>query len=199
MYCSLHPYGNNLLNIESDIISRLADQGNGWAQFLKARHIADHKQEWEERIQDYRLPDEAFKEMLGWLQRAAHNGIALAQYWLARLYGDKDNPYGIYDVNESFRWLCAAEELPEAQYALAHYYALGRGTEQNPERAIHLLETAAAANLKDAILQLSHCYSLGLHVPQDRKKAEELENRVYGHIWKQFKQPKNQQQNGTDK
>ena len=101
MYCSLHPYDEELLKIEYNIISRQAEQEIGWAQFLKARHIAEHKREWEERLQDYYLPEEAFQEMLGWLQRAAHNGVALAQYWLARLYGDKDNPYGIYDVKEA--------------------------------------------------------------------------------------------------
>lgn len=94
MYCSLHPYDGELLEIEYNIISRQAEQEIGWAQFLKARHIAEHKREWEERLQDYYLPEEAFQEMLGWLQRAAHNGVALAQYWLARLYGDKDIPMG---------------------------------------------------------------------------------------------------------
>lgn len=71
MYCSLHPYDEELLKIEYNIISRQAEQEIGWAQFLKARHIAEHKREWEERLQDYYLPEEAFQEMLSWLQRAA--------------------------------------------------------------------------------------------------------------------------------
>lgn len=173
MYCSLHPYDEELLEIEYNIISRQAEQEIGWAQFLKARHIAEHKREWEERLQDYYLPEEAFQEMLGWLQRAARNGVALAQYWLARLYGDKDNPYGIYDVKEAFRWLCAAEELPEAQYALARCYISGQCVDPDFERARRLQERAAAANYKDAILSFADWDSQGLYVEQDMVKAQE--------------------------
>lgn len=161
------------LEIEYNIISRQAEQEIGWAQFLKARHIAEHKREWEERLQDYYLPEEAFQEMLSWLQRAARNGVALAQYWLARLYGDKDNPYGIYDVKEAFRWLCAAEELPEAQYALARCYISGQCVDPDFERARRLQERAAAANYKDAILSFADWDSQGLYVEQDMVKAQE--------------------------
>lgn len=35
MYCSLHPYDEELLKIEYNIISRQAEQEIGWAQFSK--------------------------------------------------------------------------------------------------------------------------------------------------------------------
>ena len=87
MYCSLHPYDRELLEIEYNIISRQAEQEIGWAQFLKARHIAEHKREWEERLQDYIFPRKLFRRcwagssvppatVLPWLNTGWHGSMA---------------------------------------------------------------------------------------------------------------------------
>ena len=73
MYCSLHPYDEELLKIEYNIISRQAEQEIGWAQFLKARHIAEHKREWEERLQDSNVPPAT---VLPWLNTGWHGSMA---------------------------------------------------------------------------------------------------------------------------
>jgi uncharacterized protein len=112
----------------------------------------------------------------------AHRGNAKAQYYLALM---SDNGVGPVqrDIDEGLRWyrLAAAQNHPEAQFALSNAYAIGRGVAQNPEQMMHWLRKAAENQYMPAMIAMAAVLDRGLGVPFNPvegsawiKKAAEL-------------------------
>lgn len=93
----------------------------------------------------------------------AHAGEPRAQYILAQMSDNGAGPVQI-DPAEAARWysLAAAQNFPEAQYALANAYATGRGVPVDGKVSVQWLMRAAGNNYSPAMMALSNLYQAGL-------------------------------------
>ena len=186
-----HPYDHEWQAQESRILCRRHEQSANdttMQRFMQARKIFFNYKAWPADPQTgrRRMTRQQFDKALAGLKDAAEAGCALADYWLARLYGDRDNPFGIFNPEESFRWMeRAAREIPEACYALAFYWLRGFGaprpTSESDKQAIvgkilHLLTLAADGGVYPAHWTLQNFYERGFLVDKDTNKVAELEN-----------------------
>ncbi|HLY04507.1 MAG TPA: hypothetical protein VKR31_02055 [Rhizomicrobium sp.] len=106
-----------------------------------------------------------------WLERAAVQGLPVAQYRMATLYASgKGVPE---DKAKAFRWYLAAAQAGnrKAMSNLAVAYAQGDGTTKNPQEAGRWFLKAAQLGLADAQFDLAILYERGLGVPQNLTDA----------------------------
>jgi localization factor PodJL len=106
-----------------------------------------------------------------WLERAALQGEAVAQYHLGALYAVG---HGVQaDPAKAFRWYLTAAKggNRKAMSNLAVAYAQGIGTTKNPLEAARWFSKAAELGLVDAQFDLAILYERGLGVPQNLTDA----------------------------
>jgi localization factor PodJL len=106
-----------------------------------------------------------------WLERAAVQGLPVAQYRLATLYASGRGVPA--DKVKAFRWYLAAAQAGnrKAMSNLAVAYAQGDGTAKNPQEAGRWFLKAAQLGLPDAQFDLAILYERGLGVPQNLTDA----------------------------
>lgn len=106
-----------------------------------------------------------------WLERAAVQGVPLAQYRVATLYASGRGVPA--DKVKAFRWYLAAAQAGnrKAMSNLAVAYAEGEGTAKNPQEAGRWFLRAAQLGLADAQFDLAVLYERGLGVPQNLTDA----------------------------
>ncbi len=118
--------------------------------------------------------DEPFvvaKLAFDWFKKAAEQGLADAQYWLAHCYYDGK---GIgKNVELAFEWFKKAAEqgLDYAEYELARCYYEGMGIDQNFELAREWTLKAVNQEYTKAYLLLGDLYSHGRGVEQNNEVA----------------------------
>lgn len=96
-----------------------------------------------------------------WIKKAAEQGLADAQYWLARCYYDEK---GIEkNVDLAFKWFkkAADQNLADAEYELARCYSQGISIDQNFELAKEWALKAVNQEYTKAYLILGDLYSHG--------------------------------------
>jgi localization factor PodJL len=106
-----------------------------------------------------------------WLERAAIQGLPVAQYRIATLYASGRGVPA--DKTKAFRWYLAAAQAGnrKAMSNLAVAYAQGEGTAKNPQEAGRWFLKAAQLGLPDAQFDLAILYERGLGVPQNLTDA----------------------------
>jgi localization factor PodJL len=106
-----------------------------------------------------------------WLERAAIQGVPVAQYRLATLYASGRGVPA--DKVKAFRWYLAAAQSGnrKAMSNLAVAYAQGDGIQKNPQEAGRWFLKAAQLGLSDAQFDLAILYERGLGVPQNLTDA----------------------------
>ena len=106
-----------------------------------------------------------------WLERAAIQGVPVAQYRVATLYAAGRGVPA--DKVKAFRWYLAAAQAGnrKAMSNLAVAYAQGDGTTKNPQEAGRWFLKAAQLGLADAQFDLAILYERGLGVPQNLTDA----------------------------
>jgi localization factor PodJL len=106
-----------------------------------------------------------------WLERAAFQGVPVAQYRVATLYAAGRGVPA--DKVKAFRWYLAAAQAGnrKAMSNLAVAYAQGDGTAKNPQEAGRWFLKAAQLGLADAQFDLAVLYERGLGVPQNLTDA----------------------------
>ncbi|MCM1130748.1 MAG: sel1 repeat family protein [Roseburia sp.] len=107
-----------------------------------------------------------------WLEKAAMNGVAEAQYHLGVLY---DNGWGCsqdYDMARYWYEKSAAQNDSAAQYNLGYMYYHGNGVEKNYLIAASWYEKAANQGHASAQNNLALMYFKGEGVPMDVNKAK---------------------------
>lgn len=92
------------------------------------------------------------------LRQAAQGGSISALYKLGKLYVSREQNARAYDVF----YAAAAKEYPPAQFILGEMYLKGIPVQRNVERAIELLEQAAAKGHVYARGRLARIYLHGL-------------------------------------
>lgn len=105
---------------------------------------------------------------IGWLKRAASQGLAFAQYSLGFLL-DEDRPCIARDPAEARRMteLSAAQGFASAQFDLALVYH-----QDNDAEAFALCRAAAEQGLMAAMEYTAYCYRKAKGVPRDVDQAE---------------------------
>lgn len=103
-------------------------------------------------------PDTAAAER--WLRRASEGGSTRASYRLGKLYMDIGQYARAYEVLSSE----SCREYAPAQLMLAEIYLRGIAIPKNTDRALALLESAAAQGNAYAKGRLAQLYIHGLHI-----------------------------------
>jgi TPR repeat protein len=118
---------------------------------------------------------DAYLQLLG----PGHAGDSRAQYLLGQMSDSGLGPIAL-DPREAVRWyrLAAAKNHPEAQYALARAYALGRGVSQDRDQSLTWLKSAAGLDYEPAMLDLAELFDSGRGLEQDPMKATALIERA---------------------
>lgn len=118
---------------------------------------------------------DAYLQLLG----PGHAGDSRAQYLLGQMSDSGLGPIAL-DPREAVRWyrLAAAKNHPEAQYALARAYALGRGVPQDKGQSLNWLKSAAGLDYEPAMLDLAELFDSGRGLEQDPMKATALIERA---------------------
>jgi TPR repeat protein len=119
--------------------------------------------------------NDAYLQLLG----PGHAGDPRAQYLLGQMSDSGLGPIAL-DPREAVRWyrLAAEKKYPEAQYALARAYALGRGVPQDKDQSLHWLRSAAGLDFEPAMLDLAELFDSGRGIDQDVMKAAALIERA---------------------
>ena len=106
-----------------------------------------------------------------WLERAATEGVPVAQYRLGTLFASGRGVPA--DKAKAFHWYLAAAQAGnrKAMSNLAVAYAQGDGTTKNPQEAGRWFLRAAQMGLADAQFDLAILYERGLGVPQNLTDA----------------------------
>ncbi|MBO5331164.1 MAG: hypothetical protein J6A72_02105 [Alistipes sp.] len=187
MIYNFHHFDYDEKRQEKEIIKMYAERGRGWAQYLMAKEEERRGMMWSPTLKCEVLTDYRFKSMFEWLKKSAESGFSLAQLQLARLYDDKDNPYGVYDQLQATKWfMAAAETLPQAQIALAYRYANGVGLKRNTDKALELIKKAADAGNDKARQLLMENYQYGYFSPADNEKYQEMREEMYGRVYQKL-------------
>jgi TPR repeat protein len=120
---------------------------------------------------------DAYLQLLG----PGHAGDARAQYLLGRLSDGGLGPVAL-DPREAVRWyrLAAAKKHPDAQYALARAYAVGRGVPLDKDQSLNWLKSAAGLDFEPAMLDLAQLFDSGRGIEPDPMKATALIERAAG-------------------
>ena len=136
----------------SDLRATITDQGDGVEQFLVGELY-------------YYKPD--YEQAASWFGKAAVQGYAKAQIYLAMMY--EKGQGGLQDYAMAAYWLqkAAGQGHAEAQYYLGTAYYLGRGVQRDYAQAALWLRKAADHNDADAQYYLGVCYYRGEGVQQD--------------------------------
>ena len=119
--------------------------------------------------------DELYKQAEPWLNKAATQGNALAQYALGTIFlsgGD-----GIkQDYEEAVKWynLAAKQGLAFAQISLGNMYAAGEGVTRDYKEAAQWITRAADQGDSEGQTLLGNLYFDGLGLPQDYAEALKL-------------------------
>jgi len=112
-----------------------------------------------------------------WLKKAAKNGLADAQFRMARelLMSRKDN-----NDRRIFEWTkrAALQGHVEALSYLAFCYEMGFHVEQDEETAAQIYRLLAERDNLDGIYHLGRCYQYGSGVEKDTTEAERLYQRA---------------------
>ena len=160
------PEQDEIRNHEKDNILELANEGDVLAQATVA---------WGYR-EGYGTAVDFF-EAVKWVQKAAEQGLARAQYDLGRMYRNGyRNGTGVEQSDEkAAEWyLKAAEQgFASAQYNLGAMYLHGTGVERSYEKAAGWYLKAAKQGLADAQYKLGLMYKCGTGVTRSYEKAAE--------------------------
>jgi len=113
-------------------ILRRAEKGEAWAQ-LNLAAMYDHGLAGVARDR---------KQAAGWYEKAARQGLGLAQFSLGHLYALGEGVE--QDFGVAFGWLiqAAKQDVSEAQYLIGVMYNEGLGVESDPETARLWLQRA---------------------------------------------------------
>ena len=160
------PEQKEIRNHAKDNILELANEGDVLAQATVA---------WGYR-EGYGTAVDFF-EAVKWVQKAAEQGLARAQYDLGRMYRNGyRNGTGVEQSDEkAAEWyLKAAEQgFASAQYNLGAMYLHGTGVERSYEKAAGWYLKAAKQGLADAQYKLGLMYKCGTGVTRSYEKAAE--------------------------
>ena len=138
-----------------DRLTQLANAGNGKAELVVGLKYLDG---------DGVPVNEA--DAAKWLERAAEQGLPVAQYRLGTMY---ERGRGVpADAAKAVHWyqLAAQAGNRKAMHNLAVAYASGAGTAKNLAEAARWFSKAAALGLADSEFNLAVLYERGLGVPQ---------------------------------
>jgi TPR repeat protein len=119
--------------------------------------------------------NDAYLQLLG----PGHAGDPRAQYLLGQMSDSGLGPIAL-DPSEAVRWykLAAAKNYPEAHYALARAYAVGRGVPQDKDQSLNWLRSAAGLDFEPAMLDLAALFDSGRGIEPDVMKAAALIERA---------------------
>jgi TPR repeat protein len=125
-------------------LTTAAEGGYGPAQNLLGAYLLDHAR--------YRSDIERARQ---WLEKAAANRQAEAQYRLGRLYLEGASGL-VSDINQALHWFKIAADAgyAPALYALGWVYEQGRGVEADGEKAFAFFSAAARRNHSGAMHQV---------------------------------------------
>ncbi|HEX4304233.1 MAG TPA: hypothetical protein VHZ78_15660 [Rhizomicrobium sp.] len=140
-----------------DKLTALANAGNGKAELIVGLKYLDGDG-------DGVAASEA--DAAKWLERAAEQGMPVAQYRLGTMY---ERGRGVpADAAKAVHWyeLAAQAGNRKAMHNLAVAYASGTGTAKNLAEAARWFSKAAALGLSDSQFNLAVLYERGLGVPQ---------------------------------
>jgi TPR repeat protein len=106
-----------------------------------------------------------------WIQKAAEQGLAKAQYQLGHLYSEGRGV--TKNKQEAFKWIQKAAEQghTKAQYNLGLMYASGYGVTQNIQEAVKWYQKAAEKGNPEAQYFLGRMYYIGKGVTQNNQEA----------------------------
>ncbi len=138
-----------------DKLTALANAGNGKAELIVGLKYLDG---------DGVAASEA--DAAKWLERAAEQGMPVAQYRLGTMY---ERGHGVpTDTAKAVHWyeLAAQAGNRKAMHNLAVAYASGNGIAKNLAEAARWFSKAAALGLSDSQFNLAVLYERGLGVPQ---------------------------------
>ena len=111
--------------------------------------------------------DENFAQAAHWLEKAALQGHAPAQYDLATLYYEGRGV--AVDETKAAHWLNKAADagMPTAQLEFARMLAKGEGVAKDEKKAFHYIKQAAAKGNVIAQNRLARFYFFGVVVDSD--------------------------------
>ncbi|UCE89347.1 MAG: sel1 repeat family protein [Pseudomonadota bacterium] len=104
-------------------------------------------------------------------QKAAQQGLALAQYRLGVMFTDGSGVKQDYAAAAGWLYKAAAQENMPAQHELAILYHEGKGVSQNHAQAAQLWHKAALKGFAAAQYKLAALYSYGQGVQRDYVQA----------------------------
>ncbi|HEX9465455.1 MAG TPA: tetratricopeptide repeat protein [Alphaproteobacteria bacterium] len=102
----------------------------------------------------------------------AHRGDARAAYLVGVMADNGLGPVQL-DPKDAAQWYRAAAEKnhPDAQFALANAYSIGRGVPVDPRQAVNWITRSAGNGNIDAMLALVGMHQIGITVPRDPAQA----------------------------
>ncbi len=108
---------------------------------------------------------------LSWLEEAAEQGVAIAQYDMGLAYLQGNGVARDYDLARRWFDLAAAQEFADAQFHLGVLYENGLGTESSDQAAAFWYSRAAREDHIVAMHNLAVLYASGRGVEQDYSLA----------------------------
>ncbi len=145
-------------------LQKKAEAGDAEAQFYLGNR-------WHLNSEGVIMVDKAKK--VEWIQKAAAQGHAKAQFNLGWMYADGE---GVpKDAVKAVEWFqkAAAQGDAEAQFYLGWSYDRGKGVPQDEKQAVEWFQKAAAQGHAKAQFSLGGMYAQGKGVPKDAVKAVE--------------------------
>lgn len=160
-------------NIEVDIDLNLAEK---W-YLLAAEHnsITAQFNLAELNIEKLDLEsNKAYSKARYWYEKAACQGDAKSQAWLADLYERGEG--GEIDLTKAIFWYekAANNGWSYAKFKLAFFYATGREVKINHAKAIKLYEESYKENVIDSAYELAYIYEKGLWTNINIEKSQKL-------------------------
>jgi len=153
---------DEIIGLETDKLTELADKGNPIAQYKLGYRYFDGDD----------IPED-LEKAFGYFMKSAEQGNADAQTMLGRCYL---NGYGI-DENpaEAFKWFLKSAEQGNArgQYGVAWCYRLGDGVQEDCNRAMEWYMKAAEQGYISAQHQIGEMFYFGEGVEENNLKAFE--------------------------
>jgi TPR repeat protein len=117
-----------------------------------------------------------------WFEKAAEQGNADAEWWLAGAYGAGEGV--TQDDRSALYWFKKAAEdgQPQAQWVLGSNYRDGRNVERDQQKAFDLFLRAAKQGEVDSQFSVAQMYEDGDVVPQDYVQAAKWYEKAAEHI-----------------